>query len=67
MKLFDHINIPQALRGKPYTPEEIDKHEYAERIWATVAECKREAQELCQQAWGDGHWKGQHDNRYDKG
>ena len=43
MKILDSINLRLALKGKPYTPVEIDEHESAERIWATIAECRREA------------------------
>ena len=65
MKLIDRVDTSD--RGNPFTAEEIDHHEDSKRIWATVAQCKREAQEACQSAWGDGYWKGLHANRYDKG
>ena len=45
MKLLNRVNERLAIKGTPYTPEEIDEHENAGRIWATIAECKREAQE----------------------
>lgn len=60
MKLLSRINERVALEGEPYTPKEIDEHECAERIWATIAQCKREAQELVRDAWEEGHWTGSH-------
>lgn len=61
MKLLSQVNEMKALRVEPYTAEEIENHEYSERIWATVAECKREAQEACRNAWSNGYWAGRHD------
>ena len=61
MKILDSINLRLAFKGKPYTPVEIDEHESAERIWATIAECRREAQEAGQKLWDDGYWAGVHD------
>lgn len=61
MKILSMVNVPEALRGTPYTPEEINNHEDSKRIWATIAECKREAQEACRNAWSNGYWAGRHD------
>lgn len=61
MKLLNRINERAALKGEPYTPQEIDKHEDAERIWATIAQCKQEAQESVREAWDNGHWAGSHE------
>ena len=46
MKLLNAVDSKAGAKGTPYTPKEVDAHEYSERIWATIAECKREAQEL---------------------
>lgn len=65
MKLF-RAATDRPVKGIPYTPEEIDKHEYSERIWATVVECQRKAQEECQKAWDNGYWAGVHDRERKK-
>ena len=64
MKLLNRVNERLAIKGTPYTPEEIDEHENAGRIWATIAECKREAQETGRQLWDDGYWAGVHDRKH---
>lgn len=43
MKLLNRINNRLALKGNPYTPQEIDEHECAERIWATIEQCRQES------------------------
>lgn len=43
MKLLNRINERLALKGNPYTPQEIDEHECAERIWATIQQCRQES------------------------
>lgn len=63
--LLKRINKRQAIKGTAYTPEEIDNHEYAENIWATIASCKREAQEMVRDAYDKGFWDGKEDRDYD--
>jgi hypothetical protein len=58
MKLLNAVDSKAGEKGTPYTPKEIDAHEYSERIWATIAECKREAQELSRKTWDEGYWAG---------
>ena len=43
MKLLNRINNRLALKGNPYTAQEIDEHECAERIWATIEQCRQES------------------------
>jgi hypothetical protein len=53
VKLLNKVNEKVASKSTPYTPEEIDLHENAGRIWATIAQkCKREAQEEGRQDLG---------------
>ena len=59
-QILKRINLEQALKGRVYTPEEIDKHEDARNIWATIFECKREAQVMVSEAYDNGYWHGQH-------
>lgn len=61
MKLLNAVDSKAGEKGTPYTPKEIDAHEYSKRIWATIAECKREAQELSRKTWDEGYWAGVHD------
>jgi len=56
-----YLNVPiKATLASPLTIEEIHAHEDAERIWATVAEIRREAQEAWRKAWDEGYWEGAH-------
>jgi hypothetical protein len=43
MKYLNAVETRQTNRS-PFSPQEIDEHEDAERIWAIIAEIKREAQ-----------------------
>ena len=63
--LLKRINERQALKGRAYTPGEIDKHEDAANIWATIARCKQEAQEMVRDAYDKGFWDGKEDRDYD--
>ena len=45
MKLLNRVNERLALSAKPMTPVEIDEHEDAGKIWATIAVCRSEANE----------------------
>ena len=63
MKLLNAVSLTH-IKAEPYTSEEIDNHEYADRIWATIAQCKREAQDACEKAWSDGYWAGVHDREH---
>lgn len=56
--LFKRINERLALKGRSYTSEEIDAHEDAKNIWATVALCKQDADAIVKQAYQDGYWDG---------
>jgi len=60
MKLLSLVNERLAFKSQPYTPEEVDKHDDAGRIWATIAQCKKEADAACKQSWEDGYWLGLH-------
>jgi len=60
MKYLNAVETRQTNRS-PFSPQEIDEHEDAERIWAIIAEIKREAKDACQKSWDDGHWAGRHD------
>jgi len=60
MRLLDCAPKSAILRV-PYTAEEIDSHEHSGRIWATIVECKREAQELVRAAYERGYWNGKQD------
>ncbi len=52
MKLLNRINERLALKGNPYTPQEIDEHECAERIWATIEQCRQESLDAIEEAYG---------------
>lgn len=52
MKLLNRINERLALKGKPYSPQEINEHECAERIWATIEQCKQESLDAIEKAYG---------------
>ncbi len=54
-KILGRINERLALKGNPYTPQEIDEHECAERIWATIAQCKQEFDEAVDLSWKNGY------------
>lgn len=56
MKLLNCVNEVEALKGKPYTAQEIDNHEDSKRIWATISKCKQEANELGREMWSKGNW-----------
>ena len=56
MKLLNSVNEATAKKGKPYTPDEIDGHDNAARIWATIAQCKEEAQDAYKKGYGDALW-----------
>jgi hypothetical protein len=66
MRLLDRAPKSAILR-EPYTPEEIDEHEHSGRIWATIMECRREAQELVRAAYDRGYWDGKTDRSKDTG
>lgn len=55
MKILSFINDKAALKGKPYSPQEIDAHECSDRIWATIAQCKQEADMAVREAWEKGY------------
>ena len=57
MKLLSCVNEVEALKGRPYTKEEIDNHEDSNRIWATVSKCKQEANDLGREMWSKGNWE----------
>ena len=63
-KYLSGVKSRLALKGQPYTVEEIDQHENASRIWATIAQCYREAQEEGRKLWGDGYWAGISDRNH---
>jgi hypothetical protein len=50
MKYLNAVETRQTNRS-PFSPQEIDEHEDAERIWAIIAEIKREAKDACQKSW----------------
>jgi len=56
MKLLNRVNEATAAKGKPYAAEEIDKHDNAARIWATIYQCKVEAQDAYKKGYGDALW-----------
>ena len=56
MKLLNRINQRLALNGEPYTADEINNHDDANRIWATIAQCKEEAGDAYRKGFGDGLW-----------
>ena len=58
MKMFEQVNISAAMKGTPMSAKEIDDHENCNRIWATIVECRREAQELVRESWQLGYWDG---------
>lgn len=60
MKLLNSVNY-QDTNSTPYTLEEINAHEDKDRIWATIAECQREAQDAFREIWDRGYWAGKHD------
>lgn len=66
MRLLDRVPKSAILR-EPYTVEEIEDHEHSGRIWATIMECRREAQELVRAAYDRGYWDGKHDRDKDTG
>lgn len=55
MKLLNRINERLALKGKPYSPQEIDEHECAERIWATIEQCRQESLDAVQKGYDLGY------------
>jgi hypothetical protein len=55
MKLLNRINERLALKGEPYSPQEIDEHEYAERIWATIEQCKQESMVAVKEGYDIGY------------
>ena len=56
MKLLNSVNDKLALNGEPYTADEINNHDNAARIWATIAQCKEEAQDAYKKGYGDALW-----------
>ena len=52
MKLLNRINERLALKGNPYTPQEIDEHECAERIWSTIEQCMQESLDAIEEGYG---------------
>ena len=56
MKFLAAVNDRRIKKSEPYTLEELDAHENSGRIWATIAECKREAEELSKRYWSLGFW-----------
>lgn len=66
MKLLTLVSDNALSKAKPLTAEEINAREDSERIWATIAQCKLEAQEQCRSVWEDAYWKGKADGRFDR-
>ena len=58
MKLLNRINERLALKGKPYSPQEIDEHECAERIWATIEQCRQESFIAVEEGYNIGYAQG---------
>ena len=58
MKLLNCINERLALNGNPYTPQEIDEHECAERIWATIEQCRKESFVAVEEGYNIGYAHG---------
>ena len=58
MKLLNRINERLALKGNPYTPQEIDEHECAERIWSTIEQCMQESLAAATASYEIGYTKG---------
>jgi hypothetical protein len=56
MKLINSVNESLALKGTAYTPDEIDKHDNAARIWATIAQCREEADSAYKKGFDDCLW-----------
>ena len=52
MKLLNRVNNRSALKGKPYSPQEIDENECAERIWATIEQCRQESLDAIEEGYG---------------
>lgn len=66
MKLLNQVSDNALNEAKPLTAEEINAREDSDRIWATIAACKQEAQEQCRAVWEDAYWKGKADGRFDR-
>jgi hypothetical protein len=58
MKYLNRKPPVQSLSYKPYTVDELDEHLDSYRLWATVSEIKREAQEAVRDAYDRGYTDG---------
>lgn len=46
MSLLTAAPLPEAYRASPMTVDEIDAHPFAARIWATILEVRRQAEDV---------------------
>lgn len=50
-----------SYKTEPYSPEEIDAQDNADRIWSTIAAIRMEAQEAVRDAYDRGYADGKFD------
>lgn len=63
MKYLNRRPPASSYNSHPYTVEEIDAQDNADRIWATIAEIRREAQEQIRKAYDNGYADGKFDHK----